>query len=74
MSTFTTWGPTNQLSLKPSVAAPGGSIFGTFPLALGGYRVLSGTSMACPLTAGAFALVGEVRGTMDPKLIAGLLE
>ncbi|KAI6381317.1 hypothetical protein MCOR25_001250 [Pyricularia grisea] len=73
MNTFTTWGPTYELNLKPSIAAPGGSILGTFPVALGGYRVMSGTSMACPLAAASFALVGEVRGTMDPKLIASLI-
>ncbi|KAI1078803.1 subtilisin-like protein [Whalleya microplaca] len=70
---FTTWGPTWEVEVKPQVGAPGGNILSTWPLALGGYSVLSGTSMACPLTAAVYALVSQVRGTRDPSILERLL-
>jgi hypothetical protein len=73
MSTYTSWGPTFEVDVKPQLASPGGNILSTYPLALGGYAVLSGTSMACPLTAAVYALVMEARGTKDPKTIENLL-
>lgn len=60
ISPFTSWGPTFDLKLKPDVGAPGGNILSTMPLAMGGYGVESGTSMACPLLAAIVALVVEV--------------
>ena len=74
LSTYTSWGPMWDLEeLKPSFGAPGGNIISTYPLALGSYAVLSGTSMACPLAAAAYALIAEVRGTLDPTEIRNAL-
>ncbi|PHH78656.1 hypothetical protein CDD82_2918 [Ophiocordyceps australis] len=73
LSDYTTWGPTWEMDLKPQVGTPGGNILSTYPRALGGYAVLSGTSMACPLAAGIVALVSQARGTLDPFLIETLL-
>lgn len=73
LSTYTSWGPSWEMDLKPQVGAPGGNILSTWPRALGGYAVLSGTSMACPLAAGIVALVAEVRGSFDPALMENLL-
>ncbi|PTB75520.1 subtilisin-like protein [Trichoderma longibrachiatum ATCC 18648] len=73
LSGFTTWGPTWELDVKPQISSPGGNILSTYPVALGGYATLSGTSMACPLTAAAVALIGQARGTFDPALIENLL-
>ncbi|KAF2689831.1 subtilase [Lentithecium fluviatile CBS 122367] len=73
LSTYTSWGPTWEVDVKPQLAAPGGLILSTYPLALGGYAVISGTSMACPLTAAVYALVAKVRGTFDPATIENLL-
>lgn len=42
---FTSWGPNWELEPKPQVAAPGGRILSTYPVAMGSYRVMSGTSM-----------------------------
>lgn len=73
MSTYTSWGPTFEVDVKPQFAAPGGLILSTYPQALGSYAVLSGTSMACPLVAAVYALMMNVRGTKDPKTIENLL-
>jgi hypothetical protein len=73
LSTYTSWGPTWEVDVKPQLAAPGGLILSTYPLALGGYAVISGTSMACPLTAAVYALILKVRGKTDPATIENLL-
>ncbi|UNI19341.1 hypothetical protein JDV02_005530 [Purpureocillium takamizusanense] len=73
LSTYTSWGPTWEMDLKPQFGTPGGSILSTWPTKNGGYAVLSGTSMACPLAAGIVALIGQVRGTFDPATIEQLL-
>lgn len=73
LSTYTSWGPTYEVDFKPQLASPGGLILSTYPTALGSYAVLSGTSMACPLTAGVYALIMSKRGTKDPKTIENLL-
>ncbi|KAJ2892836.1 subtilase [Zalerion maritima] len=72
-SDFTSWGPSFEMDVKPQIAAPGGKILSTYPLALGGYAVLSGTSMACPLSAAVVALLGQARGTLDPTTIENVL-
>lgn len=72
-STYTSWGPTWEVELKPQIATPGGEILSTFPVARGGYAVLSGTSMACPLAAAIYALIAEARGTTDPALLERVL-
>jgi hypothetical protein len=73
LSTYTSWGPTYEVDVKPQLAAPGGLILSTYPRALGSYAILSGTSMACPLAAAITALVAEVRGTFDPVELENVL-
>ncbi|OHW92575.1 subtilase [Colletotrichum incanum] len=53
-SSFTSWGLLNDLSVKPDIAAPGGSIYSTY--LDNGWTTMSGTSMSCPYVAGVAAL------------------
>ncbi|KID75029.1 Minor extracellular protease vpr [Metarhizium brunneum] len=73
VSAFSSWGPTWTMDVKPQFGVPGGHILSTYPRAKGSYAVISGTSMACPLTAAIYALLVEVRGTRDPVLLQKLL-
>ncbi|KAH8174812.1 subtilase family protein [Sarocladium implicatum] len=58
---FTTWGPTNELLIKPDVGAPGYDVISTVPKQQ--YELMSGTSMAAPYIAGVAALyIGKYGG------------
>ncbi|KAF9271142.1 hypothetical protein BGZ74_006447, partial [Mortierella antarctica] len=60
-SGFSSYGLDGELRIKPDIAAPGGNIYSTYPLAMGGYVINSGTSMATPYTTGAQALLYNAR-------------
>ncbi|SPO00592.1 related to subtilisin-like serine protease [Cephalotrichum gorgonifer] len=73
LSQYTSWGPTFELDVRPVIAAPGSMVLSTYPVEIGTYSVMSGTSMATPLVAGVLALLAEARGTLDPGLLERLL-
>lgn len=55
----TTWGPSGNMALMPSVLAPGTKILSTVPRSWGGYGILGGSSMATPYAAACVALVRQ---------------
>ncbi|OLT26773.1 peptidase S8 [Nocardiopsis sp. CNR-923] len=67
ISSFSSYGMSPDLDLKPDIGAPGGLINSTYPMALGGYATISGTSMSSPHVAGSVALLLQAR----PELAAG---
>ena len=55
MSSFSSWGATPDLKLKPEILAPGGQIYST--ISDNQFTSMSGTSMATPHVAGGAAVV-----------------
>ncbi|CAO3629431.1 unnamed protein product [Cunninghamella echinulata] len=74
MSEFSTWGPDPELHFKPDIAGIGGYVYSTYPVELGSYTSLSGTSMATPYISGCIALIMEATGLKSPEDVTrGLL-
>lgn len=71
MSSFSSWGATPSLTLKPDITAVGGNVLSTVDNGL--YGTKSGTSMASPQIAGAAALVKQYLEDKYPDISGGQL-
>ncbi|KAJ1992655.1 hypothetical protein H4R33_000928 [Dimargaris cristalligena] len=59
ISVFSSWGPGNELELKPDMAAVGSQVYSSYPTTMGTYTMMSGTSSSSPYLAGVAALLIE---------------
>lgn len=76
ISTFSSFGPTDDGRIKPDVVADGVNLFSTVATNDSSYASYSGTSMATPSTCGSLALLTELHnqlhGTNQPMLASTL--
>lgn len=74
ISSFSSYGLSPDLDFKPDVGGPGGSIYSTYPLELGPYATLSGTSMSAPHVAGIVAMLLEAEPKTKARDVRAMLQ
>jgi len=74
ISSFSSYGLSPDLALKPDIGAPGGSIWSTYPLEKGAYASMGGTSMSSPHVAGSVALLLQAKPHTPSQAVRGILQ
>lgn len=67
MSSFSSWGPTDDGRIKPDIVADGVAVFSTTATNDSSYGSKNGTSMATPNAAGSLLLLQELSQQLSPK-------
>ncbi|MBS1978738.1 MAG: S8 family serine peptidase, partial [Bacteroidetes bacterium] len=68
MTSFSSWGPTDDGRIKPDIVAPGVQLFSSFydgTSATNVYKSLDGTSMATPTVTGSLALLQQLYKSLN---------
>jgi len=65
MSSFSSWGPTDDGRIKPDIVAPGVGLFSPTAGSDDSYGTLSGTSMAAPSATGSLALIQQLYAQLN---------
>ena len=65
ISSFSSWGPTDDGRIKPDLVAVGVNLFSTSNASTTAYAVESGTSMAAPQTSGSLLLLQEAYSNLN---------
>jgi hypothetical protein len=66
MSSFSSWGPTDDGRVKPDVVAKGVSVYSTFEQFNSDYGSMSGTSMSGPMVSGSTGLLLQHQQNLNP--------
>ena len=67
MTSFSSWGPTDDGRIKPDIVADGLSVYSSISTNDSSYAYLNGTSMAAPGAAGSLLLLQELSQKLSPN-------
>ncbi|KAJ2161554.1 hypothetical protein GGF46_001409 [Coemansia sp. RSA 552] len=73
MTASSPYGPTAELGMGPTISAPGGYIWSTYPVVSGSYATRSTTYSAAPYVAGAAALLKQARPDLTAEQVRSIL-